>query len=115
MTYDGSAHVRYTDELASGYVVTIRHDDSPHDSYWYGPSHMYGTTFGVLDHRIAVFDSKVKARNAIRTGYRGSSPSRLKIATLESVRADEATRLEEHASSLLTRAAILRSVRSGVN
>jgi hypothetical protein len=101
---DDIPRVPYGDELVRGHVVCSGRSGS----YWYGPGRGWGTTFGVLDHSVAVYDSAVKARLAVRKGYGGKYPNRLKIVALRTARADEADRIERNALALLERVRILR-------
>lgn len=101
----------YSDDLTGpGWVVAMRTTHTRSDgskfqdvSWWYGEDRVWSNTWGGLGYSIAVFDSKVKARLALRrSGTRGT------IQTLEEARLEQAAMLERSALATLDRVHLLR-------
>jgi hypothetical protein len=51
---------------AKGWVVRSTNPSTGHVSWWYGPDRGWGTTYGPLDHSVAVWRTKREATNAAR-------------------------------------------------
>lgn len=92
MTARDDAARRYSEDRRRGFVVRShtkfkRPDgrDHSHTTWWYGPNHGWGTTFGGLDYSVEVFPSR-QAANAAIAQYRGHSAHRLVIDTLAEAR-----------------------------
>lgn len=93
--------MRYSEDLRRGFVV--RHtsnytatSDRPAmtlTTWWYGPGHGFGTTFGGLDHCVAVFPSRIAAQRAIDDGYYGTNGTRLVVESVSEARAIAAAQL----------------------
>lgn len=85
---------RYSEDATRGFVVRSSHvltskktgKPTSHTSWWYGPGHGFGTTFGTLDYCVALFPSRKAAEDAIRTGYHGATPGRLIVETVKEAR-----------------------------
>lgn len=86
--------MRYSDDLRRGFVVrhTVNYPATKDRSgwtlttWWYGPGHGFGTTFGGLDPCVAVYPSRVAARRAVDTGYLGAQPDRLVVESVSEAR-----------------------------
>lgn len=61
--------------------------EAPHVSWWYGPDHGWGSTFGPLDFCVAKFPTRKAAEAAWRSVYgslrRGTTAQRLADAEKE--------------------------------
>ena len=59
---------------AAGWVIrseAVVDNGKKHVSWWYGPDHGWGTTWGGLDYSVRVWRLRRQALDAFRSGYGG--------------------------------------------
>ena len=102
----------YDDRRTTGFVVrqeTTFKSGTTHVSWWYGDddgtSLRYWNAWGDLDYSVAWFDTKVKAKLALR---RCGLLSRARIVPIMEAKAELADACDERAAVLMARARMLR-------
>lgn len=79
-------------ETATGWVMrdetTLTKTGRVHVSYWYGPNHGWGRTFGGLDYSVAVFPTRKAAEQAWR-GEFGTLRAKTTAQRLEDARLEK--------------------------